>query len=287
MGAIYRKEIKAYFHSMSGYLFIGFFLAIIGLYHYVYNYAYGLAAYSNTMSAVTLFFIFLVPILSMRIMAEENRQKTDQLLFTSPISVTKVMVGKYLAMLTLLGIVMGSVCLQPAILSQYGNVNFAGAYVSILGIFLLGATYISIGLFVSSVTESQVVAAVVTFVIILFTNLVDAIAGLFGTDAFTAWIVFAVCFIVISAVTYFTMHNAIVTAGVFAVTELTLALIYLIRPVTLEGSIEKVFGWFSVIGRLGSFTAETFSLADTVYYLSVSAVFVFLSIQSVEKRRWN
>lgn len=287
MKAIYSKEIKSYFNSMTGYLFIGFFLAIIGLYHFVYNFSYATADYTYVVQSIPLFYIFLVPILSMRIMAEENKQKTDQLLFTSPVSVADVMVGKYLAMVTLLAAVILAACLQPALLADYGNVDLASAYLSLFGLFLMGAAYLAIGLFVSSVTESQVLAAVITFVIILFTNLVDAIAGFFETDSFTAWVVFGVLFLIIAVVSFVIMRNIIVSAAIFAVLEIALVLIYLLKPTLLENSIVNVFGWFSVVKRLDSFIAGILSLSDVVYYLSVIGIFVFLSVQSAMKRRWN
>lgn len=287
MRAIFEKEIKSYFNSMSGYLFVGFFLAIIGLYHFVYNFNYAIADYTYVVKSVPLFFIFLIPILSMRIMAEENKQKTDQLLFTSPVSITGVIVGKYLAMVSLLAIVIAAACVQPAFLSKYSNVDLGAAYLSLFGLFLMGAAYLAIGLFVSSVTESQILAAVITFVIILFTNLSESIAAFFETDAFTACVVFGVIMVIITVITYITMRNILISAAVFAVSEVTLVLIYLLKPTILENSIVGVFSWFSVMFRLDSFVSGIVSLSDIVYYLSVIGIFVFLTVQSVSKRRWN
>lgn len=287
MGAIYSKEIKSYFNNMSGYLFIGFFLAIIGLYHYIYNYVYTYANYAYSLDGVNIFFMVLVPILSMRIMAEENKQKTDQLLLTSPVSVKGIILGKYFAMLSLFLIVMAACCVHPLVMSKFGDVNLPSAYLAIAGFTLMGAAYLAIGLFISSVSESQVFAAVVTFVVILFTCLVDSIVSIFDTDSKTAWIVFAVCLLLLTAVTYAVMRNILVSALFFAVTEITLAVVYLLNSSLLEGSVEKVFGWFSIMSRFKNFYYGVLNLSDPVYYLSLIVLFIFLTVQNVEKRRWN
>ena len=177
MLAVYKKELKSYFTSVIGWVFIAFFLILVGLYFMVYNLMNGYTDFSPVFSGVELFFILLlVPVLTMRIIAEENRQKTDQLLYTSPVSITKIILGKYLALITLFGIAMLVVCLYPLILSGLVKqvatgteaVDFAIAYGSILGFFLLGAAYIAIGMFISSLTESQVIAAVASGVIMIF-----------------------------------------------------------------------------------------------------------------------
>lgn len=165
MLAIYKKELKSYFTSMTGYIFIAFFLVLIGLYYVVFNMINMYANFEYVLSGVSFIFVLLVPILTMRLMAEEKKQKTDQLLFTSPLPVSKIILGKYLAVLTVFLVVMGIVCLYPLILLQFGAVPLKVAYASILGFSLLGAAYIAIGLFISALTDSQVVAAVVSFIL--------------------------------------------------------------------------------------------------------------------------
>lgn len=287
MLAIYKKEIRSYFTSVIGYVFVGFFLAFIGLYHYLINMLQRSANFAYALNGVTMFFVLLVPMLTMRIMAEENRQKTDQLLFTSPISITKIIIGKYFALLSVFGIVMAATCFYPLVMQNYGTINLPAAYLSIFGFFMLGAAYMAIGLFISSLTESQAFAAVITFFVVLATCLVDGIVGLMPTDAMTAWITFAVIFIIISIVSYLMMHNVLVSGIIFFVTEVILAILYLVRPEVYDGSIAGVFSWFSIMARFDGFIIGMFRLADLIYYLSVVALFVFLTIQVIKKRRWN
>lgn len=287
MLAIYKKEIKSYFSSIVGYLFLGFFLIIEGLYHFIYNFGYGNADYSFTLDGITIFFVFLVPLLSMRIFAEEKRQKTDQLLLTSPVSVPGLVLGKYLAMLTLLLMAVAVMCIHPLVLSKYGDANLPGAYMGVCVFTLLGAVDLAIGMFISAHCESQVISAVVTFIVILMTALMNSIISAFETDARTAWLVFSVCILLICVVLYLALKNVVVTVAALVVLEGALLAVYLLIPSVLEGAITKVFGWFSLMTRLSNGFNAIFDLGDVVYYLSLIGVFVFLTVQTIEKRRWN
>ncbi len=286
MIAIYKKEMRAYFTSIVGYLFLGFFLALIGLYFYVQNLAGGYANFGYALSGVTMFFILLVPMVTMRIMAEENRQKTDQLLFTSPLSISKIVLGKYLSILTMLALVMVVVCFYPLILAQYGNVNFKMTYATILAFFLMGAAYMAIGMFISALTESQAFAAIMTFVVVVISVFASGIASLLPTTAKAAWMFFAVLFLIFAFLTYVLMHNATVSLFIGAVAEIVLAVLYYVKPEIFDGAIVNVFSWISITDRFANFIYGEFDIAAIVYYLSYCMLFVFLTVQVIKKRRW-
>lgn len=287
MLAVYKKEIRSYFTSIIGYLFIAFFLALIGLYFYLQNMLNGYADFSYTLYSVSIFFVLLVPMLTMRIMAEENKQKTDQLLLTAPLTISKVVLGKYLAVCTVYGIVMAISCLCPLIMSNYGTVNFKICYSAILAFFLLGSAYLAIGMFISSTTESQAFAAVITFVVILVTVLASGIASILPTDNKTAWLVFAAIYLILTIITYVMMHNATLSFFIGCIGEIGIALLYLLKPTMFDGSVVKVFDWFSVTNRFNNFVYGVFDLAAIIYYLSLIGLFVFLTIQTIKKRRWS
>ena len=153
MIAIWKKELKSYFHSIIGYLYIGVILFFTGIYFTIYNLINGLPYISYTLSSILMTFLIVTPLLTMRIMSEEKKMKTDQLLFTSPVSPGKILIGKYLSMLTVLAIPMGVIALYPLIMASFGEVPFAEAYTAIFGFFLFGAACLAIGLFVSALTE--------------------------------------------------------------------------------------------------------------------------------------
>ena len=164
MTAIFKRELKSYLTSMVGYLFIFFVLVLTGIYFSAYQLSAGYSKFESTLSALTFVFLIGVPILSMRVLAEERKQKTDQLLLTAPISVWDIVFGKYLALVAVFAIPVVIMCFYPLIMSKFGTISYASAYTGILGFFLLGCANLAIGVFMSALTESQVIAAVLTFV---------------------------------------------------------------------------------------------------------------------------
>lgn len=292
MLAIYKKELRSYFNSMIGYVFMAFFLLIIGVY-YFFNYyffnnlIYYMANFEYTLSLISFIFILLIPLLTMRLMAEENRQKTDQLLYTAPVSATAIVLGKFLAVFTIFAMVMGITCFYPLILSFYGDVQLSSAYAGIGAFLLLGAAYLSMGLFISSLTDSQVVAAVISFVVFLFTVLMDGIAGMFSSDNKTAVIIFSVILILICIMLYKMMHNLTVAIGVGVICEAVLLVFYFINPTLFDGSVRKVFSWLSVNTRYDNFSIGVFDLSAIVYYISFTILFNFLTVQVIKKKRWS
>ena len=181
MLAIYKRELKSYFRSFIGFLFIAVTLFFLGLYFSVYNLMNGYPYFAYVVSSVTFLFMLTVPILTMRILAEEKRSKTDQLILTAPVSVGGIVMGKFLALLTIFAIPVAIICFYPLIMAQYGSVPMGEAYLSILAYFLFGMTAIAIGLFLSSVTESQVIAAVLTFLVLFLGYMMDSICSIISS----------------------------------------------------------------------------------------------------------
>lgn len=193
MCAIYKKELRAYLTSMTGYIFMAVLLAVTSLYYVANCLVGGYPVFGAILSSVYFVLLIIVPVLTMRSMAEEKRQKTDQLLMTAPVSLWKIVLGKYLAMVTVFLIPMAILCLYPLILLRFGSVSLPMAYTAILGYTLFGAACLAIGLFLSAVTESQVIAAVLTFGVLFFLNMVSGIANVIGASGLLASILNALC----------------------------------------------------------------------------------------------
>lgn len=287
MLAIYKKELRAYFNSIVGWLFLAFFLAFVGIYVYLYNFMKGYTFIGYALSSITLVFALLVPMVTMRIMAEEKRQKTDQLLLTAPISIWKIVLGKYLALVTLTGIAMAIICVYPLIFSRFGIVNFAMSYSAIFGFFLISCAYMAIGLFISSITESQAFAAVMTFIVVLLTCLADGIANLIPPTAKAAWITFSVFLALLAVWMWRVIKNTTVALIAFAVAEGVLTIVYLLKGALFEGTVSKVFGAFSILSVYDQTVAGVLELRLPVYYLSIAFVFCFLTYQNIRKRRYS
>lgn len=236
MLAIYKREVRSYFRSFLGFLFVAVTLFFIGLYFSVYNLMNGYPYFSYTLTSVTFLFMLTVPVLTMRILAEEKRSKTDQLILTAPVSVGGIVWGKFLALLTIFAVPVAISCLYPLIMAQFGTVPLVESYLAILGYFLFGMTAIAIGLFISSLTESQVIAAVLTFLFLFLGYMMSSICSLLSSDG-----------------------NLL--TSLLSCYDLYTPFAYLINGVL--------------------------DLSSIVYYLSVTALMLFLTVQSIQKRRYS
>ncbi len=181
MPAIYKKELRSYFHSFVGPLFIGVTLFLFGIYFAAYDLFMGYPYIGYALSAVIFLFFFSVPVLSMRILAEERKQKTDQFLLTAPIQVSDIVLGKFYALATLLLIPVAIISIYPLVLNAFGEISFAETYLALGAFFLYGLACIAIGEFVSSITESQMIAAIVSFGFLFVGYVMNAICNMISS----------------------------------------------------------------------------------------------------------
>lgn len=277
MLAIYKKELKSYFHSMIGYVFMAFFLVVIGIYMYALNFVYQVANFEYVLDNVTFIFIILVPILTMRVMAEEKKQKTDQLLFTSSVSMAKIVLAKYLAVLSLFGVTMLVLCFYPLVLSAFGEVAFSTSYAAIFGFFLMGAALIAIGLFISSLTESQLISAVISFIVLLLCFLANQLASVLPTDKLPTMIITLLVFTAFCFVIYISMRKIYVAVGAWVVGTVALILLYFFHGSFYDNLLAKMVGAIALMKPFENFCYGTIYLANIVYYVSVAALFVTLT----------
>ncbi len=191
MTAIYKRDLKSFFHSFIGWLYLAVTFFMMGLYFYVYNMIYGYPTISFVLQSVVFLFIITVPIITMRSLAEDRKYKTDQLILTAPVSVGKIVLGKYLALVTLLAIPVVLIGLMPFALMRAGTFQMGISYSALIGFFLYGCLALAIGLFISSLTESVVISAVSTLGILFVGYIMTGICGLIsstGTTAFAEFI---------------------------------------------------------------------------------------------------
>ncbi|APC39531.1 ABC transporter permease [Clostridium estertheticum] len=287
MLAVFLKEFRSYFTSAIGYIFIGTFLLITGIFFTMYNLLAASPTYNNTLQSLITIFLFIIPILTMKIISEETKTKTDQLLFTSPLKIRDIILGKYFAAVAIFTISLLITVLYPLILSMFGNVSPSEIFTGYIGMFLLGATLISIGLFVSSLTENQVTSAVISFGVLLFIFLIDSIEQALPSTRISSIIFVLVMVGIFAFGVYFSTKN-IYAASVTAVAGIIITIgIYLAKKELFDGMIQKVFQWFSLIKRYDLFSQGILSLNSVVYYLSFIVAFIFLTIRMVDKRRWS
>lgn len=239
MKAIYKRELKSHFQSMIGYIFIAFLTLFVGIYFLAYNLNGGYPYFSYCLYGVMFIFMLAVPILTMKCFAEERKSKSDQLLLTSPVSLTGIVVGKYLAMVTVFLIPMLLFCFYPLVIEMNGTAYLKADYAAMFAFFLLGCVYISIGMFLSALTESQIIAAISTFGVLLILYLWEGIISLLPSNTVGTFL-----------------------AGIMEKMELT-----------------HVF--------TDIFSNNLLSISGLIFYVSLIVLFNFLTVQSIQKRRWS
>lgn len=182
MLAIFKREFKSYFQNVIGWLFVAALLAVYGLYFYVYNLKNGYPYISYDLNGIGFIMMIAVPILTMRSLSDEKKTKTDQLMLTSPVSVGRIVAGKYFAMAAVYTIVIALFALSPLVLSIYGKVALSEAYVALFGYWLYGLSCIAVGLFISSISESVIISAILTFAALFLSYMMQSITGLISSS---------------------------------------------------------------------------------------------------------
>lgn len=236
MAAIYKRELRSYLHTVTGALFIAATLVLTGIYFTAYNLLNGYPYVSYALNAATFLFMITIPVLTMKILAEERKNKTDQLILTAPVSVGKIVLAKYFAMVTILLMAIVVVCFYPVALSFFGEIPLKESYTAIFGYTLFGMTGIAIGMLISSLCESQVIAAVLTFLVIFVGYMMSGICSLISSSG---------------------------------------------------NLITKILLCFDLTAPLENLFGGIFDLTGIVYYVSLILLFIFLTTQSIQKRRWS
>ncbi|AEY64608.1 ABC transporter permease [Clostridium sp. BNL1100] len=232
MFSIFKKEFKSYFTSATAYVMMGMFVLVSSILFYI-NLVSQTADFSFNLNYMSIILIIIIPILTMKILADERKSGTEVMLITSPTSLTNIVVGKYLAAFSVFLIMTAITFIYPIILAVLGEPAMSEIIGGYIGFILLGASFLAFGLFASSLTESQIIAAIVSVVGLVLMWLLQGIAPALG------------------------------------------------------GLTANVLNWFSLFSRTEDFYAGILSLAPIVYYLSFSAIFVFITIRIIEKRRWS
>lgn len=288
MRAIYKRELDSYFHSMIGYVFISFFLAFTGVYFMAYNLNYGYPIFSYVLSSLVFILLIAIPVLTMKSFSEDRKSRTDQLLLTAPVSLGQIVLGKYLAMVTVYLIPNLVFCLYPLVIKIQGNAYLLTDYCGILVFFLMGCVFIAIGMFLSSLTESQIIAAISSFGVLLILYLWNGILGFLPSSALLNLIILLVLLTLVSALVWHITGNPVM-AGILEVIFLAAGVIvYAVDSGLYESLLSDVLGQLDLTAPLTDVVSS--SLLDTgsiILYLSVIGLFIFLTMQSIQKRRWS
>lgn len=287
MIAVLKHELRLYFHSLTAYVFGAFLLAFVGIGAMLYNIQAAVSNFEFVLSFGSLVFVVIVPILTMRVIAEERKQKTDQLLYALPVTTTQVILGKYLALLAVYLLPLALICFYPLLFAQFGEVYLPTSYGSIFAFFVLGAALIALGVFISSLTDNQGFAAGIGIAAILLNYYSVSLSEYISSTAFGS--LAALCLLVVLLallVKYLTKNETLAYFGAGGLLVVIMAL-YMYDYTQFEGLLPKIMTMLSLFERFYVFVNGVFDMTAIVYYLTVIIFFLFLAVQSLEKRRYN
>jgi ABC-2 type transport system permease protein len=287
MTAVLKHELRTYFHSLTAYVFGAFLLAFVGLGAMLYNIQSAVSNFEYVLSFGCLIFVVIVPVLTMRVIAEERKQKTDQLLYSLPLTTSQVIIGKYLALLVVYILPLCIISFYPLIFAQFGDVYLLTAYGSIAAFFLLGAALIAVGVFISSLTDNQGFAAGIGIAVILFNYYSVSLAEYISSSAKGTMIALWVIGILLGVIIHLLTKNDNLAYGVTFVIVAASAILNFAKPELLEGILPEVTSALSLFEKFYTFVNGVFDVTAIVFYLTVIVFFLFLSVQSLEKRRYN
>ena len=287
MSAVFKHELRMYFRSLTAYVFGAFLLAFVGLGAMLYNIQSAVSNFEFVLSFSSLGFVVIVPILTMRVIAEEKKQKTDQLLYSLPITTTQVILGKYLALLVMYLIPLAVICVYPLIFAQFGDVYLLTAYGSLFAFYLMGAALIAIGVFISSLTDNQGFAAGIGIAVILLNYYSVSLSEYVSSTAFGSVAALLVLTMILGSVIHHLTGNDNFAFGVCILCMAAIFASYMLNSSLFEGLLPSIMEKLSLFDRFSSFVNGVFDMTSVVYYITVIVFFLFLSVQSLEKRRYN
>ena len=288
MLAIYKRELKSYFQSMVGPVFVAFLIAFTGIYFMAYNMTAGYPYFSYTLSGSLIVFIVGIPLITMRSFSEERKNKTDQLLLTAPVSLGQVVLGKYLAMVTVIAVPNVIFCIFPLIIKSQGTAYLTVDYLSILVFFLLGCVYAAIGMFLSALTESQIIAFISTFGILLILYLWDGILSMLPGSAVSGLVGVLILMAVVVVYIWRMTDNMVLSGGIGTAGVIAAVVVYAVKSEVYENLLSNLLGKMAIANVFTGITSNNIvDVTGIALYLSLIAVFVFLTVQAIQKRRWS
>ena len=290
MTAIFKRELRSYFHGMLGYVLTAFLLASSGIYFLALNLGYGLTDFGYYTLYRTIFMLLLyIPVLTMRSLAEERRSRTDQLLLTSPVPVWGIVLGKFFAMCAVFALPCLMDVVMILILWALGGTvpALAANFAALLCYFLLGCAAIAMGEFLSGLTENPIIAAVAGFSVLLLAYMMPSLRSLFNAGSAVALAVFTAIAGAASLMAGLRTRSFILGCLTFAALCLGLTGLFLLQSAWLTEAFSAVLSVLCFFIPFEDFVNNSFSLPTLVYYLTVTGMFLFFTAQSIEKRRWN
>jgi len=290
MNAIFKRELRSCFHGMIGYVLTAFMLVSTAIYFVALNLGYGLTDFGYYTLYRTIFMLLLyIPVLTMRSFAEERHSRTDQLLLTSPVPMWGIVLGKYFALCVIFAVPCVVDVAMILVLKVLGAtaVSTAANFASLLCYYLMGCAAIAVGVFLSSLTENQIIAAISGVAALLLAYMMPSLRTMFTAGSAVALAVFTAIGAVLSVVAGLRSRSFTLGCLTFAGCCVALTALFLLQSSWLTEAFSAVLSALCLFTPFEDFVNSSFSIPTLVYYLTVAVLFLFFTAQGLEKRRWN
>ncbi len=287
MIAVFKHELRSAFNTLTIYLFCAALLCFVGVGAMIYNIQASVANFEYVLSFVSIGLVVIIPVLTMRSFAEERKQKTDQLLYSLPLKTWQIVVGKYLSLVVMFLLPVAIICIYPYIFSKYGDVYLPGAYGALFAFFVMGAALIAVGIFISSLTDNQGFAAGISIVLFLFNYYSVSLAEQVSSTSYGSAVAICIIAVLIGFIVKALTKNNMIALGVGGGLVIATLAAYFIAPDKFEGLLPSIMEKLSLFERFNTFVNGVFDLTALVFYASVIVLGLFLTVQSLEKRRYN
>lgn len=287
MTAIFKREFKSLMRNVTGEICIAVLLLFMGVCVTLYNLLGGFSSFQYSIQLTGIAFLVFIPVMTMRSLSEDRNNRTDKLLFSLPIKTSDIVLGKFFAIAAVLTIPIHIMLLYPIILSAYGHMYYGASYSAILALFLLGITLISICMFISSLTESPLISALVCVGVLGFLLLLPLLISLIPTSALASFIGLVLLEAVCAVLVWRLTKNPNIGVIFAAIMVIPTSAVYFFKAELFERLLPRLLSGLSMYNRFYSLNSGNFDLKTVVFFVSVTAYFLFLCVQSVDRRRWS
>ena len=287
MAAIFKRELKSLMQNVTGEICITVLLLFTGICVTIYNLVIGYSSFQYAIQLTGIAFLVFIPIMTMRSLSEDRNNRTDKLLFSLPIKTSEIILGKFFAIVAVLAIPIAIMLLYPIILSAYGHMYYGASYSAVLALFLLGIALIAICMFISSLTESPLISALICVGVLLFLLMLPLMIALIPSSALASFIGFIILEALLAVLVWRLTKSSNIGVISAAVMIIPTCAVYYFKGPLFEGLLPKLLGYLSLYDRFYDLNSGNFDLKTVVFFVSVTVYFLFLCVQSLDRRRWN
>ena len=285
MKTIYKRELKSYFQNNIASVLFSSVVLIVGIFFDIINLRAGNVTFSYTLSSASVILLIIIPVLTMKSFTDDKKENTEKLLFSLPFSSSDIVLGKFFAMITVFTLPIVFICIFPIVINMFGSSNFILDYSSILAFYLLGIALISISMYISTHTSSPLISAVLSISVFFMIYLFGSFSSMLSGTAVLSYIMFIILTVVFGFLLYIMIKDFIISLSVSLTISVILTILYIFKSEIFENKFNGLLRYLALFDRISDFTYGIINISVYVLYISITVVFIIMSIQSVDRRR--